>query len=161
WAFSWKTVPTRLRNAAFGASPNARSVPAGGVSIAASRVMKVLLPLPFGPSRPNTLPRGTVRSKPSRAVLPLYPNEIAHASTARPYPRLMVTSSHGAASGAMRRRSCGHGEVRHQLTHHDEHEDCQQRAEVHHPGAGHHPPDRFDDRLGDPEQELVERAGLV
>ena len=63
--------PMRLRTARGSASTSApamRARPASGVISVARIDTAVVLPAPFGPSRPRTVPAATVRSRPSSAV---------------------------------------------------------------------------------------------
>ncbi|MNJ65561.1 hypothetical protein D3C77_615790 [compost metagenome] len=46
-----------------------RTVPSDLLTTPAMMLIRVDLPAPFGPRRPNIEPRGTVRSTPRRAVL--------------------------------------------------------------------------------------------
>src|SRR5690625_2923907 len=68
----WPVRPTLVRTASGSrpmSCPSTRAVPASGTSRVASIRTMVVLPAPLGPSRPKTVPRSTVRSTPSTAVV--------------------------------------------------------------------------------------------
>src|SRR5690625_4494009 len=68
----WPVRPTLVRTASGSrrmSCPSTRAVPASGTSRVASIRTIVVLPAPLGPSRPKTVPRSTVRSTPSTAVV--------------------------------------------------------------------------------------------
>ena len=70
---NWGTTPTRARakreRAGIG-SPHRRIVPASGAAMPSSMRSVVVLPAPFGPSRPKHSPCWTWNDRPSTTVLP-------------------------------------------------------------------------------------------
>jgi hypothetical protein len=52
-------------------------------------------------------------------------------------------------------------DTRYEVTEHDEYYDGRNRAEIHHPGVGHDPPERLANRLCNPKEHLVQRARLI
>ena len=79
---SWAARPSTWRAAWGSAStsmPETRAEPASGTLSVVSTRTAVVLPAPLGPSRPHTVPRGTSKLTPSRAVFS--PNRLMRPST--------------------------------------------------------------------------------
>ena len=71
---SWATTPIRCRTLAGFArtsSPATLAVPESAWASVVRILTVVDLPAPFGPSRPKTVPAGTAKLSPSRALTPL------------------------------------------------------------------------------------------
>src|SRR4051812_46975572 len=61
--------PNTATGSATGSIPNTRTVPVSARNRPRTCLIKVVLPAPFSPTRPNTLPRGTSNDTPFKTVL--------------------------------------------------------------------------------------------
>ena len=66
----------------------------------------VVLPAPFGPSRPKTMPSGTSRSTPARAVVD--PNRLTTPATRTAGGRLLCDPFDSGCDNEVRRYGCTH-----------------------------------------------------
>ena len=84
----WPASPMRLRTV-FGSfctsTPLTRARPVSGASRVARIRTRVVLPAPFGPSRPCTVPAGTLMSTPASALVS--PKDLLMPSTSIMAPR--------------------------------------------------------------------------
>jgi hypothetical protein len=111
----WPVSPTRRRTAPASRTtsrPPTRATPASGRSSVASTRTAVVLPAPFGPSTPSTVPGRTARSTPASAVV--VPNRLTSPSASiaftgqllsrrgRGSPRALAGRAHPAGSRCQR-----------------------------------------------------------
>src|SRR5262245_10536490 len=95
-------MPTSRRpsgSSGWTARPRTRTVPAVGASSPAITDISVVLPAPFGPSRPNSSPSATVKLTPCRAVVEPYWWRTSRTSRRGPAIRPMILAP-GPASPA-------------------------------------------------------------
>ena len=102
---SWAASPIMRRTPAGSATtsmPATVAEPASGTERVVRMRTAVVLPAPFGPSRPQTVPRGTANETPSRATFS--PNRLTRPSTSIASFPLIRPSPVGATPG--------HGRIR-------------------------------------------------
>ena len=74
-ADDWSTMPTRSRqrsSASAGSAPSTRHLSGVALPVALEDLDVVVLPAPFGPSRPNTSPSAISKLTPRTASRPSY-----------------------------------------------------------------------------------------